>query len=120
MTAWFSRNARDLPWRRTADPYAILVSEVMCQQTQVATVVPYFERWMRRFPDCRALAAASEHEVMSLWQGLGYYSRARNLHRAAKAVLELPGGRISARAGGDSRAARRGPLHRRGDCGICL
>ncbi len=64
----------------------------MCQQTQVATVLPYFERWMRRFPDCTALAAASEHEVMSLWQGLGYYSRARNLHRAAQAVLELPGG----------------------------
>jgi A/G-specific adenine glycosylase len=74
------------------DPYAILVSEVMCQQTQVATVIPYFERWMRRFPDCGTLAAAGEHEVMGLWQGLGYYSRARNLHRAAKAVAGLPGG----------------------------
>ena len=92
MTEWFARNARDLPWRRTADPYAILVSEVMCQQTQVGTVMPYFERWMRRFPDCHALAAAAEHEVLSVWQGLGYYSRARNLHRAAKAVAELPGG----------------------------
>jgi A/G-specific adenine glycosylase len=66
----------------------------MCQQTQVATVLPYFNRWMRRFPDCRALARATEHEVMSLWQGLGYYSRARNLHRAAKAVLELPDGKF--------------------------
>lgn len=94
MTDWFKRNARDLPWRRTTDPYAILVSEIMCQQTQVGTVVPFFERWMRRFPDCRALAQATEHEVMGLWQGLGYYSRARNLHRAAKAVLELPGGRF--------------------------
>jgi A/G-specific adenine glycosylase len=83
---WFAGSARDLPWRRTQDPYAILVSEVMCQQTQVATVMPYFERWMRRFPDCASLAAASEQEVMALWQGLGYYSRARNLHRAAKAV----------------------------------
>lgn len=92
MIEWFGENARDLPWRRTADPYAILVSEVMCQQTQVGTVMPYFERWMRRFPDCRALAAATEHDVLSVWQGLGYYSRARNLHRAAKAVLEAPGG----------------------------
>ena len=92
VTAWFARNARDLPWRRTADPYAVLVSEVMCQQTQVSTVMPYFERWMRRFPDFQTLAAASEHDVMALWQGLGYYSRARNLHRAAKAVAGLPGG----------------------------
>ena len=94
VTAWFARNARDLPWRRTVDPYAILVSEVMCQQTQVATVMPYFERWMHRFPDCQTLAAASEHDVLSLWQGLGYYSRARNLHRAAKAVLSLPGAKF--------------------------
>jgi A/G-specific adenine glycosylase len=86
VTEWFARNARDLPWRRTEDPYAILVSEMMCQQTQVGTVLPYFERWMRRFPDCRTLAATTEHDVLSLWQGLGYYSRARNLHRAAKAV----------------------------------
>jgi A/G-specific adenine glycosylase len=92
VTAWFEKNARDLPWRRTGDPYAILVSEMMCQQTQVGTVLPYFERWMRRFPDCGSLAAATEHDVLSLWQGLGYYSRARNLHHAAKAVLALPGG----------------------------
>jgi A/G-specific adenine glycosylase len=88
VTAWFEKNARDLPWRRTEDPYAILVSELMCQQTQVGTVLPYFERWMRRFPDCASLAAATEHEVMGMWQGLGYYSRARNLHRAARAVVE--------------------------------
>ncbi len=89
VTAWFQQNARDLPWRRTTDPYAVLVSEIMCQQTQVGTVLAYYERWMRRFPDCRALAAATEHEVMSVWQGLGYYSRARNLHLAAKAVAAL-------------------------------
>jgi len=88
VIVWFRRNARDLPWRRTTDPYAILVSEIMCQQTQVATVIPYFERWMRRFPDFRTLAAAPEPDVMSLWQGLGYYSRARNLHRAAQALAE--------------------------------
>ena len=87
VIAWFVRHARDLPWRATADPYAILVSEIMCQQTQVGTVLPYYERWLRSFPDCAALAAATEHEVMSLWQGLGYYSRARNLHKAAKAVV---------------------------------
>lgn len=88
VTEWFKKNARDLPWRRTIDPYAILVSEIMCQQTQVVTVLPYFERWMRRFPGWAALAAATEHEVMGLWQGLGYYSRARNLHAAAKVVAE--------------------------------
>jgi A/G-specific adenine glycosylase len=88
VIAWFAKHARDLPWRRTTDPYAILVSEIMCQQTQVATVLPYYERWLRRFPDCETLAAATEHEVMSLWQGLGYYSRTRNLHKAAKAVVE--------------------------------
>jgi len=71
VTAWFEKNARDLPWRRTEDPYAILVSELMCQQTQVGTVLPYFERWMRRFPDCASLAAATEHEVMGMWQGHG-------------------------------------------------
>ncbi len=86
VTEWFGRNARDLPWRRTTDPYAILVSEMMCQQTQAGTAAPYFERWMRRFPDCGTLAAATEREVMSMWQGLGYYSRARHLHAAAKAV----------------------------------
>ena len=86
VVTWFAENGRDLPWRRTTDPYAILVSEIMCQQTQVGTVAPFFERWMRRFPDCGTLAGATEHEVMSLWQGLGYYSRARNLHAAAKAV----------------------------------
>ncbi len=86
VTGWFARNGRDLPWRGTEDPYAILVSEMMCQQTQVGTVLPYFERWMRRFPDCGTLARASEPEVMAMWQGLGYYARARNLHGAAKAV----------------------------------
>lgn len=91
---WFRRAARDLPWRRTRDPYAILVSEFMLQQTTVAAVVPYFERWMRRFPTVAALAAAQEQEVLDLWQGLGYYSRARNLHRAARAVRDEHSGLI--------------------------
>lgn len=92
LTAWFRRHGRDLPWRRDTSPYAVLVSEFMLQQTQVATVIPYFERWLRRFPDFATLAAAEEAEVLSLWQGLGYYSRARNLHRAAQLVVEKHGG----------------------------
>jgi A/G-specific adenine glycosylase len=88
LVAWFRKSARDLPWRQRRDPYAVLVSEIMLQQTQVATVIGYFERWMKRFPDFAALAAASEADVLHAWQGLGYYARARNLHRAAKAVME--------------------------------
>ncbi len=87
LVAWFKKNGRDLPWRHTRDPYAILVSEMMLQQTQVATVIGYFSRWMQRFPDFAALASASEAEVLHAWQGLGYYSRARNLHRAARIVI---------------------------------
>ncbi|MES2572527.1 MAG: A/G-specific adenine glycosylase, partial [Verrucomicrobiota bacterium] len=92
---WFRLNGRDLPWRRRLDPYAVMVSEFMLQQTQVVTVIPYFERWLKRFPDFETLASASEEEVMHLWQGLGYYSRARNLHRAARQVVEEHGGRLS-------------------------
>jgi A/G-specific adenine glycosylase len=88
LVAWFRKNARDLPWRRQRDPYAVLVSEIMLQQTQVATVIDFFERWIKRFPDFAALSAASEADVLHAWQGLGYYSRARNLHRAAKIVME--------------------------------
>src|ERR1700761_6884097 len=85
---WFRLNARDLPWRRTCDPYAILVSEFMLQQTQVATVIPYYHEWLRRFPDFASLARASENEVLRAWQGLGYYARARNLHATAKTVMD--------------------------------
>lgn len=92
LLAWFARHGRDLPWRRTHDPYAILVSELMLQQTQVVTVLPYFARWLEKFPDARALAAAPEAEVLRAWEGLGYYARARNLHRAAKAIVEEHGG----------------------------
>jgi A/G-specific adenine glycosylase len=86
LRAWFRRQGRDLPWRRTRDPYAILVSEMMLQQTTVAAVVPYFQRWMKRFPSVQELAAAEESEVLALWQGLGYYRRARHLHAAAKKI----------------------------------
>ena len=88
LLAWFERNARDLPWRRDYDPYKVMVSEFMLQQTQVETVLPYFERWMARFPDLRSLAAADEGEVAKLWEGLGYYSRARNLQKAARTMVE--------------------------------
>jgi A/G-specific adenine glycosylase len=81
---WFNAEKRDLPWRRTKDPYAIWVSEVMLQQTQVSTVIPYYERWMQRFPTVHALAIAEEQEVLSMWQGLGYYRRCRLLHEGAR------------------------------------
>jgi A/G-specific adenine glycosylase len=83
---WYDSAKRDLPWRRTRDPYRIWVSEIMLQQTRVAAAVPYFERFLERFPDALALAAAGEAEVLAKWAGLGYYSRARNLHRAAQAI----------------------------------
>ena len=91
---WYRREARDLPWRRSRDPYAIWVSEVMLQQTQVATVLPYCARWMRALPDVASLAGAGEDRVLRLWEGLGYYSRARNLHRAATEVIHRFDGAI--------------------------
>lgn len=86
LLTWYRRFGRDLPWRRTHDPYAILVSEVMLQQTQVDRVVPRYERWLRRWPTCEALSAASPGDVIVEWQGLGYNRRALALHRAARAV----------------------------------
>jgi len=86
LLAWYADNARDLPWRRTRDPYAILVSEVMAQQTQVERVVPRWQHWLERWPTVEALAAASAAEVIAEWQGLGYNRRALNLHRAAQQV----------------------------------
>jgi A/G-specific adenine glycosylase len=87
LVQWFDRHRRDLPWRRTRDPYPIWVSEIMLQQTQVATVVPYFQRFLQAFPTLTALAAAREEEVLRLWEGLGYYRRARDLHQAAKELV---------------------------------
>ena len=94
LLRWYRAHRRDLPWRRTRDPYAIWVSEIMLQQTQVATVIPYFERFVERFPDAAALAGASEEEVLGFWSGLGYYRRARALRQGAIAVLERHGGRL--------------------------
>ncbi len=88
---WYNRNRRDLPWRRTSDPYAIWVSEIMLQQTRVAAVIPYYERFLERFPRVEDLARARETEVLSMWSGLGYYSRARNLQKAARQIVEEGG-----------------------------
>jgi A/G-specific adenine glycosylase len=92
LLAWFDRHRRDLPWRRTREPYAIWVSEVMLQQTQVSTVLPYYRRWMERFPSLGALAEASDDEVLFAWQGLGYYARARRLAAGARVVQRDHGG----------------------------
>ena len=91
---WFSANARDLPWRRTRDPYAIWVSEIMLQQTQVKTVIPYWKRWMRKLPSIEAVAKARSDKIHKLWEGLGYYTRARNLQKAAKQILEKHNGKF--------------------------
>ncbi len=89
---WYRGNARDLPWRRTRDPYAIWVSEIMLQQTQVATVIGYFDRFLAEFPDIASLAAATEEKVLRLWEGLGYYRRARQMNHAAQVIVEQHGG----------------------------
>jgi A/G-specific adenine glycosylase len=94
LLTWFSANARDLPWRRTRNPYAIWVSEIMLQQTQVKTVIPYWERWLRELPTIEAAARASPDKIHKLWEGLGYYTRARNLQQAAKQIVEKHGGRF--------------------------
>lgn len=91
---WYARHRRDLPWRRTRDPYRIWVSETLLQQTQVATVIPYYERFLARFPDIRSLAAASLDDVLKAWEGAGYYARARNLHRAARHLVEAHNGQV--------------------------
>ncbi|MEO1792563.1 MAG: A/G-specific adenine glycosylase, partial [Cyanobacteria bacterium J06629_19] len=80
LLSWYGTQGRNLPWRRTQDPYAIWISEIMLQQTQVKTVMPYYERWLAKFPTVEALAAADQQAVLKLWEGLGYYARARNLH----------------------------------------
>ena len=88
MLNWYADAKRYLPWRRTRDPYAIWVSEIMLQQTRVAAAIPFYERFMARFPTVEALAAAPEAHVLAHWAGLGYYTRARNLHKAAKSLLQ--------------------------------
>ena len=105
LLGWYRTHRRDLPWRRSRDPYAIWVSEIMLQQTQVATVLPYYRRFLDRFPDPATLARASEEEVLSAWSGLGYYRRARALHESARQVTARHAGRLPA----DPQALRRLP-----------
>ncbi|GIX49247.1 MAG: A/G-specific adenine glycosylase [Candidatus Tectimicrobiota bacterium] len=94
LLGWYARHCRQLPWRQTQDPYAIWVAEVMLQQTQVSTVIPYYERFLRQFPSVAALAAAPLEAVLKAWEGLGYYARARHLHRAAQVLVREHGGRL--------------------------
>lgn len=94
LLGWYDRNKRDLPWRRSKDPYAIFVSEMMLQQTQVKTVIPYYERFLKELPDWKSLAKAKEEKVLKLWEGLGYYRRARNLQAAARKIAGDLAGRL--------------------------
>src|SRR5436190_3411721 len=91
---WFSANARDLPWRRTNDPYAIWVSEIMLQQTQVKTVIPFWNRWMRELPTIQAAANAKPEKIHKLWEGLGYYTRVRNMQKAAQQIVSEHNGQF--------------------------
>ena len=116
LLAWFDRHQRDLPWRRNRDPYSIWVSEVMLQQTQVVTVIPYFQRFLAKFPSVEDLAAADEQSVLRLWEGLGYYRRARDLHRAARQLVADHGGVIP----GDPAAALTLPGFGRYTCNAVL
>jgi A/G-specific adenine glycosylase len=91
LVRWYARNRRKLPWRDNPTPYRVWISEIMLQQTQVNTVIPYFNRFLKRFPDLESLAKAREHDVLAYWSGLGYYNRARNLHKAANLILQKHG-----------------------------
>ena len=112
LLAWYEHAARRLPWRGSSDPYAVWVSEIMLQQTRVETVIPYFERWMKQFPTLRALAEAPEQDVLRCWEGLGYYSRARNFQKAARIVVERYGGRHASEAGRAGKPARGWSVYR--------
>lgn len=105
LLTWYADHARLLPWREDLSPYAVWVAEIMLQQTRVETVIPYYQRWMVRFPSITSLASASQEEVLALWEGLGYYSRARNLHRAARIVMDEYAGELPS----DPRELRRLP-----------
>ena len=106
---WFDENRRAFPWRKKPTPYRVWISEVMLQQTRASVVIPYFERWMQRFPDLQTLAKAPLEEVIKAWEGLGYYSRARNLHEGAKQVIEQFAGEIPATQEGLEKIKGLGP-----------
>ena len=114
LLLWYRENARVLPWRSHPTPYRVWVSEIMLQQTRVAAVLDYYRRFLEALPTVADLAAVPEDALMKLWQGLGYYSRARNLQRAARQIMEEHGGIFPSTYEGDPRPVRRGGLHRRG------
>ena len=116
---WYRAAGRRLPWRVSCDSYRILVSEMMLVQTTVAAVIPFFERFIARFPDVAALAAADEAEVVKAWEGLGYYRRARQLHQAARTIVRDHGGMIPDDPDGGPGLAWSRPLHRRCDPVLC-
>src|SRR6202008_3602384 len=97
LRGWFRQFRRDLPWRRVKDPYCIWLSEIMLQQTRVAAAIPYYERFLARFPNIQTLAAAPQEEVLRFWSGLGYYGRARNLQKAAQLIIAKHGGQFPPR-----------------------
>ena len=94
LLAWYDKSKRDLPWRNTKDPYHIWVSEIMLQQTQVKTVLPYYERWIKTIPSIEKLATTPEQKILKLWEGLGYYSRARNFKKAAQIIYKEMNGKL--------------------------
>ena len=94
VLAWYDSGHRDLPWRHTHDAYRIWISEIMLQQTRAETVISYYERFLARYPTVRDLAQAEEEDVLKIWEGLGYYSRARSLHKAAKIIVDQHGGHL--------------------------
>src|SRR3989442_6430451 len=96
LLAWYHANRRDLPWRRTRDPYRILIAEYLLQRTRIASGTPYYDRFLTRFPTVQDLAAASPDDVLAVWEGLGFYGRARRLHAAAQAIVAEHGGRVPA------------------------
>ena len=94
LLLWFAAHKRPLPWRLDGNPYRIFIAEVMLQQTQIQTVIPYYARWLKAFPNMKSLASAPQDKVLKLWEGLGYYSRARNLHKAARVIVKKFEGKI--------------------------
>ncbi|MBI9020265.1 MAG: A/G-specific adenine glycosylase, partial [Verrucomicrobia bacterium] len=112
--SWFAVSRRDLPWRKNRTPYRVWVAEIMLQQTRVDTVIDYYKRWMKTFPSWKALAAAPQADVLKAWEGLGYYSRARNLHSASKIITDQYGGKLNVDATPSSRSSAAGTCAAKG------
>ena len=120
LNVWYRKHARDLPWRQTRDPYKIWISEVMLQQTTVNAAIPYYERWIKAFPKVENVARASSQKILKMWQGLGYYNRARNLHKAAKLIAKEYGGKIPRDPRSITKFTRIWPLYCWGGLKYCV